>query len=47
MPPSSKQTLDLTYNLYRSDNVIAYKEAFVDEEQTLCIVMEIADNGDL
>jgi NIMA (never in mitosis gene a)-related kinase len=29
-------------------NVIAYKEAFWDEENgTLCIVMEMADSGDL
>ena len=29
-------------------NVIAYKEAFFEESsQTLCIVMEIADGGDL
>jgi len=29
-------------------NVIAYKEAFFDEQtDNLCIVMEIADGGDL
>jgi NIMA (never in mitosis gene a)-related kinase 1/4/5 len=29
-------------------NIIAYKEAFIDEGSTsLCIIMEYADNGDL
>ena len=29
-------------------NVIAYKEAFIDEpSSSLCIVMEYSDNGDL
>jgi NIMA (never in mitosis gene a)-related kinase 1/4/5 len=33
---------------YRHQNVIGYKEAFFDENsQTLCIVMEFADGGDL
>jgi NIMA (never in mitosis gene a)-related kinase 1/4/5 len=34
--------------IYRHQNVIGYKEAFFDENsQTLCIVMEFADGGDL
>ena len=29
-------------------NVIAYKEAFIDESSScLCLVMEYADNGDV
>jgi NIMA (never in mitosis gene a)-related kinase len=29
-------------------NIISYKEAFVDSKSdTLCIVMELVDNGDL
>jgi NIMA (never in mitosis gene a)-related kinase len=33
---------------YRHPNVIAYKEAFFEENiNTLCIVMEFADGGDL
>ena len=33
---------------YRNENIIGYKEAFFEEEtQTLCVVMEYADNGDL
>jgi NIMA (never in mitosis gene a)-related kinase len=28
-------------------NVVGYKEAFLDEEKYLCIVMEYADAGDL
>ena len=33
---------------YRHTNVIAYKEAFYDEtSQTLCIVMEFANDGDV
>ena len=29
-------------------NVVAYKEAFIEEaEQSLCIVMEYADDGDV
>ena len=32
----------------KHQNVIVYKEAFFDEEEgTLCIVMELADSGDL
>lgn len=32
----------------RQPNIIGYKEAFVDEHSnSLCIVMEYADNGDL
>ena len=34
--------------MFRHQNVIGYKEAFYDElSQTLCIVMEFADGGDL
>jgi len=34
--------------MIRHENVIAYKEAFFDEQSsTLCIVMEFADGGDL
>jgi NIMA (never in mitosis gene a)-related kinase len=34
--------------LIRHPNVIAYKEAFFDEStSTLCIIMELADGGDL
>ena len=30
------------------DNVIAYKDAFIDDyENVLCIVMELAEGGDL
>lgn len=33
---------------FRNDNIIGYKEAFFEEDtQTLCVVMEYADNGDL
>lgn len=33
---------------YRHENVIAYKEAFFEQNSsTLCIVMEFADGGDL
>lgn len=28
-------------------NVVAYKEAFIEEEKNLCIIMEYADDGDL
>ena len=28
-------------------NVVGYKEAFIDEEKFLCIVMDYADDGDL
>jgi len=29
-------------------NIIAYKDAFIDEQQScLCVVMELADGGDL
>ena len=28
-------------------NVVAYKEAFLEEEKNLCIVMEYADDGDV
>jgi NIMA (never in mitosis gene a)-related kinase 1/4/5 len=32
----------------RHPNIVAYKEAFIDEaSQSLCIVMEYADSGDL
>lgn len=32
----------------QNKNIIAYKEAFFDEESSsLCIVMEFADGGDL
>lgn len=32
----------------KSDNVISYKEAFIDESsESLCIIMEYANNGDL
>jgi NIMA (never in mitosis gene a)-related kinase 1/4/5 len=34
--------------IYRHENVIAYKEAFFEEETlSLCIIMEFADNGDI
>jgi serine/threonine protein kinase len=34
--------------LFRHPNVIAYKEAFFEENTSiLCIVMELADGGDL
>lgn len=30
------------------ENIISYKEAFIDKpSQSLCIVMELVDNGDL
>ena len=33
---------------FNHPNIIAYKEAFIDEPtNTLCIVMEIAEHGDL
>ena len=37
------------YNfIYRNDYVVSYKEAFFEENsQSLCIIMEFADNGDL
>lgn len=32
----------------RNANIISYKESFIDEvTSTLCIVMEMADGGDL
>jgi NIMA (never in mitosis gene a)-related kinase len=32
----------------KSENVISYKEAFIDESsESLCIIMEYANNGDL
>ena len=32
----------------KHDNVIAYKDAFIDDkENVLCIVMELAEGGDL
>jgi NIMA (never in mitosis gene a)-related kinase len=34
--------------LYRNENIIGYKEAFFEEAtNTLCVIMEFADNGDL
>lgn len=34
--------------IYRNDYVVSYKEAFFEENsQSLCIIMEFADNGDL
>jgi len=34
--------------LCRHPNIVAYKEAFVeDSSQCLCIVMELANDGDL
>jgi len=34
--------------LYRNENIISYKESFMeDSTQTLNIVMEFADGGDL
>lgn len=34
--------------MFRNDYIIGYKEAFFeDDTQTLCVVMEYADNGDL
>ncbi len=44
----SLSDINIDFNEYRHPNVIGYKEAFFDEEsQTLCIVMEFADGGDL
>jgi NIMA (never in mitosis gene a)-related kinase 1/4/5 len=35
-------------SLFRNRNIIAYKEAFFDEtSNSLCVVMEYADGGDL
>ena len=32
----------------KNDNIISYKESFYDQDnQTLCVIMEYADNGDL
>jgi len=32
----------------KNENVISYKEAFIDESsESLCIIMEYANNGDL
>jgi len=32
----------------KNNFVVSYKEAFIDEpSQSLCIIMEFADNGDL
>lgn len=28
-------------------NVVGYKEAFIEEEKYLCIIMDYADDGDL
>ena len=40
--------LFLEANEDRHENVVSYKEAFFEEEtQSLCIVMEFAENGDL
>jgi len=27
--------------------VVAYRDAFIEDEKTLCIIMEFADDGDL
>lgn len=36
------------YNQFSHPNIIAYKDAFIDEKtSTLCIVMEFANGGDL
>lgn len=44
----SKLTLPFSNTYSSHTNVVAYKEAFVEEQtSTLCIVMEYADNGDL
>lgn len=33
---------------YRNPNIVAYKESFFeDQTQSLCIVMDFADDGDL
>ncbi len=34
--------------MYRNPNIVTYKESFVEESTgTLCIVMDLADGGDL
>jgi NIMA (never in mitosis gene a)-related kinase 1/4/5 len=38
--------MKLLNNLFRHPNIIAYKEAFL-EENNLCIVMEFATGGDM
>jgi NIMA (never in mitosis gene a)-related kinase len=43
-----KEKNELLMIYFRHPNVIAYKEAFFEENSsTLCIVMEFADGGDL
>lgn len=45
---SHRYSKEVYVNFFRHQNVIGYKEAFFDENsQTLCIVMEFADGGDL
>ena len=45
---SHRYSKEVYVNFFRHHNVIGYKEAFFDENsQTLCIVMEFADGGDL
>ena len=45
---SHRYSISLNVKVFRHQNVIGYKEAFFDENsQTLCIVMEFADGGDL
>jgi serine/threonine protein kinase len=44
----SSMNIYITYLLFRNENIISYKESFMeDATQTLNIVMEFADNGDL
>ena len=31
----------------KNPNVVGYKEAFIDDDKYLCIIMEYADDGDL
>lgn len=45
-PPSSK--FQKPFNHFRNENIISFKESFLEESsQTLNIIMEFADGGDL
>lgn len=45
LPSSNPHSLSL---YYRNPNIVSYKESFFeDQSQSLCIVMDYADDGDL
>jgi NIMA (never in mitosis gene a)-related kinase len=45
---ASIQYISLFVTRYRNPNIVSYKESFFeDASSTLCIVMDLADAGDL